>query len=89
MGVEYTFRGKKPYLVGETGSVEDPYTPGRKGQWMTAMGSYIKAYMPGLYALVYFDLAASGAGWNLDTSTSSMNGFKTFASDPYFNIPNQ
>jgi hypothetical protein len=87
MGVEYSFRGKKPYLVGETGSQEDPYTAGRKGQWMVAMGSYIKTYMPGLYALVYFDQAFSGAAWNLDSSTSSMDGFKSFANDPYFNIP--
>jgi hypothetical protein len=87
IGVEYTFRGKKPYLVGETGSQEDPYTAGRKGQWMTAMGTYAKTYMPGLYALVYFDKPFSGANWNLDSSTSSMNGFKTFASDAYFRIP--
>jgi hypothetical protein len=86
IGVEYSFRGKKPYLVGESGSVEDPYTAGRKGQWMTAMGTYIKTYMPGLYALVYFDKPFSGAGWNLDSSTSSMNGFRTFANDAYFRI---
>ena len=87
IGVEASFRGKKPYLVGETGSQEDPLTPGRKGQWMVAMGNYAKTYMPGLYALVYFDQAFSGAGWNLDSSTSSMDGFKSFANDPYFNIP--
>jgi hypothetical protein len=87
MGVEYTFRGKKPYLVPETGSQEDPLTAGRKGQWMVAMGNYVKTYMPGLYALVYFDQAFSGAAWNLDSSTSSMDGFKSFANDPYFNIP--
>jgi hypothetical protein len=87
MGVEATFRGKKPYLVGETGSVEDPNSAGRKGQWMIAMGNYVKTYMPGLYALVYFDQAFSGAAWNLDSSTSSMDGFKSFANDPYFNIP--
>jgi hypothetical protein len=89
MGVEYSFRGRKPYLIGESGSVEDPSTPGRKGQWMIDMGSYVKTYMPDLYALVYFDEAFNGAGWNLDTSTSSMNGYKSFANDPYFKIPNQ
>jgi hypothetical protein len=87
IGVEAAFRGKKPYLVGETGSQEDPLAAGRKGQWMVAMGNYIKTYMPGLYALVYFDQAFSGAAWNLDSSTSSMDGFKSFANDPYFNIP--
>jgi len=87
IGVEAFFRGKKPYLVGETGSQEDPNTVGRKGQWMVAMGNYAKTYMPGLYAIVYFDQAFSGAAWNLDSSTSSMDGFKSFANDPYFNIP--
>jgi hypothetical protein len=87
-GVEYDFRGRKPFMVGETGSVEDPNTPGRKGQWMIEMGNYAKTYMPGLYAIVYFDLAYAGIAWNLDSSTSSMNGFKAFANDPYFEIPN-
>jgi hypothetical protein len=87
-GVEHDFRGKKPYLVTETGSVEDPNTSGRKGQWMVDMGNYAKTYMPGLYAIVYFDQAYSGVSWNLDTTTSSLNGYKSFANDPYFNISN-
>jgi hypothetical protein len=89
IGVEVSFRGKKPYMVTETGSVENSTTPGAKGQWMMNMGNYAKTYMPDLYALVYFDQAFSNAGWNLDSSTSSMDGFKSFANDPYFNIPNQ
>jgi hypothetical protein len=88
-GVEYSFRGRKPYMVGETGSVEDSNTPGRKSQWMIDMGNYAKTYMPGLYALVYFDVNYSTGAWNLDSSTSSMDGFKSFVSDPYFNVPNQ
>lgn len=87
-GVEYSFRGRKPFMVAETGSVEDPNTPGRKGQWMIDMGNYAKTYMPDLYAIVYFDLNGTGA-YNLDTSTTSMAGFRSFASDPYFNVPNQ
>jgi Glycosyl hydrolase family 26/Ig domain of plant-specific actin-binding protein len=87
-GVEHDFRGKKPYIVGETGSLEDTSTPGRKGQWMIAMGNYAKTYMPGLYGIVYFDLAHNGEGFNLDTSTSSMDGFKSFANDSYFKVPN-
>ena len=52
------------------------------------MGNYAKTYMLDLYAIVYFDMPCNGKNWNLDTSTSSMNGFKTFANDPYFNVPN-
>jgi beta-mannanase len=86
-GVEHDFRGRKPYLVAETGSLEDPNSSGRKGQWMIDMGNYAKTYMPDLYAIVYFDMPYNGKNWNLDTSTSSMNGFKSFANDPYFRIP--
>jgi Glycosyl hydrolase family 26 len=89
IGVEASFRGRKPYLVGESGSVEDPNTSGRKGQWMNDMGTYAKTYMPGLYALVYFDETANNANWSLDSSTSAMNGYEAFAGDPYFNVPNQ
>jgi hypothetical protein len=89
IGVEKSFRGVKPYMVGETGSVEDPAIAGRKGQWMTGMEGYIKNYMPGLYALNYFDLPFTDGAWQLDTSTSSMDGFKTLANDPYFKILNQ
>ena len=48
-----------------------------------------KTYIPGLYAIVYFDETYSGLRWNLATATSSMNGFKSFASDPNFDIPSQ
>lgn len=84
IGVEKDFRGRKPYMVGETGSVEDPSVPGRKGQWMLGMRDYIKSYMPDLYALVYFDLNFNGVAWNLDSSTSSLDGFKALMQDPYF-----
>jgi Glycosyl hydrolase family 26 len=88
-GVEMSFRGRKPFMVGETGSVEDPNTLGRKGQWMVDMGNYAKTYMPGLYALIYWDATTSGGRvYSLDSSTSSMDGFKLFANDPYFSIPN-
>jgi hypothetical protein len=87
-GVEHDFRGRKPYMIAETASIEDPNTSGRKGQWIVDMGKYAKTYMPGLYALVYFDLPYGTVDWSLNTSTSSMDGFKSFASDPYFNIPN-
>jgi hypothetical protein len=45
--------------------------------------------MPDLYALVYFDVNSNTEAWNLDSSTTSMDGFRSFASDPYFNVPNQ
>jgi hypothetical protein len=88
LGVEHDFEGRKPYMVGETGSREDPNVPGRKGQWMTDMEAYIKSYMPGLYADVYFDTNYSNDGMQLDTSSSSLDGYNTFANDPYFDNTN-
>jgi hypothetical protein len=88
--VEQDFRGRKPYLVAETGSVEDPLAPGRKGQWMLSMRDRIKSDFPNLRALVYFDVdmsayTAAHVNWRLDTSTSSYNGFRSLAQDAYFN----
>jgi hypothetical protein len=51
--VEQDFRRRKPYLVGETGSVEDTSIPGRKGQWMLNMRNRIKSEFPNLRALLY------------------------------------
>jgi hypothetical protein len=88
-GVEHHFRGRKPYMVGETGSKEDPSMPGRKGQWMTDMEAYIKSHMPGLYAVVYFDTNYNGDGMQLDTSSLSLRGFTSLANDPYFKVTTQ
>jgi len=87
-GVEVSFRGRKPYMVAETGTKEDPTMAGRKGQWMTAMRDAVKSDFPNLYAIVYMDLdysaVAGQPNWSLNTSTSSLDGFKAFAADPYF-----
>lgn len=42
-------------MICETGSIEDPYTWGRKGQWMLNAGDSIKSDVPGLRALTYSD----------------------------------
>jgi len=89
-GVEVDFRNRKPYLVAETGSLEDASTPGRKGQWMLQMRSAIKNQFPGLRMLLYFDVdltTREGVDWRVDTSSSSLDGFRTLARDSYFNTP--
>jgi len=88
VGVEVDFRKRKPYLVAETGSLEDLSTPGRKGQWMRNMRDAIKNEFPGLRMLLYsdFDLTtAEGVNWRVDTSQSSLDGFTALARDAYFN----
>jgi hypothetical protein len=73
-------------MVGDTRSKEDPNEPGRKGQWMTAMGGYIKSYMLGLDADIYSDSNYTNEGMQRDTSPASLAGYKTFASDAHFKI---
>jgi hypothetical protein len=85
--VEQMWGPAKPFMVGETGSVEDTSTPGRKGQWFVRARDAIKARFPYLRALVYFDQdvsASEGANWRIDTSTSSRDGFRALAQDAYF-----
>jgi hypothetical protein len=87
VGVEKDFRGIKPFMAAETGSVEDPLNATHKGQWMQNMAARIKTDFPGLRALVYFNsnqTVADGANWRVDTSQSSLNGFAALAQDPYF-----
>jgi hypothetical protein len=85
-GVEVSFRGRKPYVVAETGSVEDPNNATHKGQWMQTMDSSIKSDFPNLRMLLYsdYDRTSTGTNWRIDTSSSSLAGFKQLAQDPYF-----
>jgi hypothetical protein len=86
--VEKDFRARKPYIVGEHGSVEDSNLAGRKRQWFLNERDRIKSDFPNLRALLYFDIdrtAADGANWRLDTSQASLAGFRALARDPYFN----
>jgi hypothetical protein len=87
--VERDFRGRKPYMVAETGSVEDTARPGRKGRWFRRARDAIKARFRGLMALVYFDQNPSSTegcrcNWRIDSSRSSLNGFRALARDAYF-----
>jgi hypothetical protein len=79
---------RKPFMVAETGSVEDPNVHGRKGEWHRNALASIKKDFAYLKAFVYFDLdmsANGGVNWRLDTSQSSLDGFRTLAEDAYFN----
>jgi hypothetical protein len=78
----------KPFMIGETGSVEDPSMPGRKGRWHLNALASIKNDFPHLKAFIYSDFdtgGSEGTNWRLDTSQSSLDGFRTLARDPYFN----
>lgn len=79
---------RKPFAVFETGSVEDASQPGRKGQWHLRALASLKNDFPYLKAFLYFDVdmsASGGPNWRLDTSQSSLDGFRTLAQDSHFN----
>jgi len=80
--VEMDFRSRKPFMIAETGSLES--APGKKGEWLRNIRDYSKASMPGLSALVYFDVAFNDADWRVATSSSSLQGLRDLIRDPYF-----
>lgn len=75
--VEMDFRGRKPFMVGETGSTEGQHA--RKGEWFRKARDSIRKSMPGLRALVYFDMAYEASDWRISTSPSSFAGFAALA----------
>jgi Glycosyl hydrolase family 26 len=83
--VEQDFRGRKPLLVGETGTVEDLSDPKRKGNWFRDARTFIKSSMPGARGLVYFDIAYTDGDWRIATTQASLAGLRELVSDPYFN----
>jgi Glycosyl hydrolase family 26 len=84
--VEHVLGPKKPFMVAETGSREGG--PGRKGRWFRRARDAIKAKFPHMHAFVYMDHDLSGSGgccnWRLDSSRSSLRGFRALARDRYF-----
>jgi len=78
--VEMDFRGRKPFMVGETGSAEGQHA--RKGLWFRNARDSILESMPGLRALVYFDMAYEATDWRISTSPSSLAGFAALARSP-------
>lgn len=80
---------RKPFITAETATVEDSI-PGRKGQWSRNARDEIRARLVDLRAITYFDVdtrghEAAGQNWRLDTSQSSLDGFRDLAADPFFN----
>jgi Glycosyl hydrolase family 26 len=84
--VEHVLGPRKPFMVAETGSREG--SPGRKGRWFRRARDAIKARFPHMHALVYMDYDFSGNGeccnWRLDSSRSSLRGFRALARDRHF-----
>jgi hypothetical protein len=79
---------RKPFMIAEFGSVEDTALPGRKGQWFENARAKIPTYVANVRGATYFDIdvsATENVNWRLDTSQSSLDGFRALALDPFFN----
>jgi len=76
---------RKPLMVAETGSTEDPADPARKRDWYTYAASTLAA-MPNLRAVMFFD-SNNTCPWWVDTTPQSLDGFRTLAHSPRLAAP--
>ena len=72
----------KPLMVGEFGVQER--SAGQKGDWFRAIPQTLQNEFPAIKAIVYFD-SNNPYPWWMDTTASSVAGFKEMALDPYLN----
>ena len=87
-----TYGPRKPFVVGETGTVWDSNFPQKKGDWFRNIPAAAKN-MEYLTGISFFDIDAtpwedSRNNWIVDHATSVpqvYDGFKTMARDPWFN----
>ena len=83
---------RRPMMVVEWGTVEDPDDPLRKAQWFTDAAEWIQDH-PNIKAVEYFharDINPSknrDCDWTIDSSVLSQVAFANLATDPYFNPP--
>lgn len=73
----------KPLMAAEFGSLEDPRSPQRKGDWFLEAAQQIRA-MPAFRAIVYFNSEVNCPGYAV-SSPGAAAGYKAMASDAYFN----
>lgn len=74
--------GRKPLMVGETGSVE---RGGSKAKWIKNAATTIKKDMPRIRAFVWFNSVDGAYDWRIDSTRSTYSAYRRVARDPYFN----
>jgi len=79
---------RKPMMVAEWGSTEDPAVPAHKSQWITAAATTLKGW-PQVKIVSWFDSQnpPANCSFKVDTSQSSIAAFTAMGADPYFNPP--
>jgi hypothetical protein len=76
---------RRPPMVAEWGSQEDPATPGRKGQWITAAGEAIHGWQQ-LRAILYWNATGrhGRCPFYLRSSLSAISAIRTLVGEQYF-----
>lgn len=70
----------KPLVIAETASAESQDK--RKAQWLSLLVDYIKDN-PQIKGIMWFNVEDNGINWQIDSSSSSLDGFKK-SFDEYF-----
>jgi hypothetical protein len=80
--------GRKPFMLAEYGTIEQPRQADAKAAWLAAIPSAMRSF-PNLRALVYFNLPAPPANcnWQVSTSPSAGSAFGALARSQRFSWP--
>jgi len=78
----------KPMMIGEYASVEDAQNVNRKANWITNAYLYTKVVFKKIKAITWFHIKKYENGiltdWRINSSTNSLEAYKTALSDSYF-----
>jgi len=85
-GNVYADYPQKPFMIGETSSVEDPDQPNRKAAWILQASKELRRY-PRVKAWVWFHHPQGHNArydWQVNTSESALNAYIAAGAAPYF-----
>ena len=77
---------RRPLMIAETGSMEDPHRAGRKARWIRSSRRWVRAHHH-IRAVVYFDsISPKGYDFRLGTSSSALHAFLRWGRGTYWNM---
>lgn len=83
-----TSLSKRPVMIAETATVENPSNPQAKADWITASFlSTLPQQFPKVKAVLYFDSKGNGYSYPIDTSPATLAAIRKVFSDHYFQAP--
>lgn len=81
------YKATKPIMIAETGTIEAGDSGNLKSAWFVDAATSMQNSMPSIAAYVYFNSNTSTHAWRIDTTSTSLTGFKTaFAHDAYYSV---